>query len=237
MSERLAVSDSQRYLGQIFSLNPLEQAAEILSLRRSFLRIPRPADRLTPEAEGLTDPAALSEQRERTRQQLKKIQSEFWQLSHESLASLLDGVSQTTLPEFRPLIHRLKIVASCRSEFQKLLVRKDTDTHLVSAFRAAVTLSPDKATGARERLIYGINSTERLKKAKSTVRLIQTEYPILFKLEQDWFNTILKSKLKKGEVITTPFASREFSFDFGGYGWVFAVIFATFLRILFGILT
>jgi hypothetical protein len=227
---------ARQYLEQVLAFNPGQHSAELLALRRSFLRLPRLADRLAFRASTEVGPVESRLKREKALAQLRKIQADFWQLSHEALISQLDGMQRFQTPEFRAVTTRLRIVASCRQEFGQLLARKDTDRHLVSAFRSAVTLSPDQATGARERFLYSLDSPERLKRVKATVRLIQTKYPLLYDLEKDWFRTITSYKLKQDPQFVSVLSGLGSLVDLGGYGRILGMMILFFLWMLITIL-
>lgn len=231
MTEQRQQTQIQNYLKQVFSLNPVYASAQLLELRRKSFRRELPADRRSVAVQSVPDLEQKAVMREQISLQLKRIQSEFWTLPHKELSARLDSVKVAAFPEFRTLITRLKIVAACRSEFQKLLASKGNDIHLVSAFQSAVILPPDKATGARERFLRSLTSAERIKRVKATAKLIQSQYPVLFNLEKDWFTTILKHKrLPSREKVTGE--SGFLGSNLEGFEWVIAVLLFILIRVL-----
>jgi hypothetical protein len=224
---KLAVT---QYLSAMFALNPVYASADILARRRTALKLQVARDRVDKTPQVQIDPQNLAAKREQLSNLIKTLQAEFWTMPQETLVAQLDTVNLRQFPDFRPLLTRLKIAAACRKEIQHLLARKDTDTHMVSAFRAAIILPPDKAAGSRERFLRSIETKEKMKLVTSTVKIIKHEYPILYDLEKDWFNNIQKMKSLPSREATPSFSG--WSINLEDYGWLIGIMAFIFIRAL-----
>ncbi len=229
----LSSNQQQDYLRDLLLLNPLYSAPDILDRRRKTFNLA--AANAVDAALEIAQTSDIATKREQIKQRLRRLQQEFWSIPHDQLSAQLNAVNVRAFPEFQPLLTRLKVAASCRKEIQQLLVRKDTDNHLVTAFRSAMTLPPDAAAAARERFLQSVETVERFQKVRQTVKIIQAEYPLLFKLENDWFNYILS--LKKPKSGLGSGGSRSgFSFEFlEGNEWLVWIGCFMLIRIIWAI--
>jgi hypothetical protein len=228
----LTPTEQQAYLRQVLMLNPLHSAATLLEQRRKIFKLASAVPAASVDA---VQTAALAGKREQIKLRIRRIQHEFWTMPQEQLAAQLNGINVHSFPDLQPALTRLKVAASCRKEIQALLQRKDTDNHLVTAFRSAMTLPPDLAAGSCERFLQSVDTLERFKKVHKTVKIIQTEYPLLYKLEHDWFAYILS--LKKPPTGKTEGVSVGFLSDiFEDNEWLVWIIGFLLVRLIFGII-
>jgi hypothetical protein len=181
---------ARRYLDQAFAMNPVWESARLLDLRRQTLGLSR-HDNSQVAALAYED-AQL--QREIVRRQVIAAQKEFWQLPIDQLQRSLSAIDVQDVPDFAPVVNRLKTAASCRGEFPKLAQLKGMDMGLFNAFKSSVVKPPADAARVKERFLQSIEDRKQLKQVQKAAKLIQREYPILYALEKDWFATLSKAK-------------------------------------------
>lgn len=209
----------QRYLDLVFRMNPVWQAVEVLDFRRKALGLKRH------DLDKGPSQADLGAQRNLVRRQIAHLQGEFWKLPLERLQHSLNAIDVQRVPEFGPVVSRLKTAADCRGEFPKLSQMPGMDLPLFNAFRSAAVLPPVEAGRVRDRFLRSIDDRKRMKAVQKAAKLIQTEYPALYALEQDWFATLTKMKRVTSSVsgLSTSSTSYEssgsFSFEIPWYGW------------------
>jgi hypothetical protein len=207
------------YLKSAMRLNPVWNSAELLELRRKQLDLRRLDTVQLPNLQ------EVGAKRDVVRKQIAQVQSEFWGLPLDQLQRALGAIDVKSVPEFAPVVTRLRTAAACRGEFPRLAQLPGMDLPLFNAFKSAVVLPPAEAGRVRDRFVRSIQDKKRLKEVQKAAKLVQSKYPILFALERDWFATI--SKLKG----TSQIASREvdsggggFSFEMPWFGWWFLCI-------------
>jgi hypothetical protein len=126
---------------------------------------------------------------------LNRIQAQFWQMPQPMLLQQLASINTAQLPELVPVLDRLKTVANCRSEFPKLAQEPWMVGPLFHAFKTAVVLPQAEAGIVRERFTGSIPSRKELGAIRTAVAKIEQSYPVLFALERNFFQTLLKLEL------------------------------------------
>ena len=185
-------STRHRYLRRMFQLNPMWQATEVIDLRSRALKIER-LDRAHSNGDRM-DVQAL---RQAAKRQVADLQAEFWKMPLGDLKRQLEAIDVRQLPDLAPVVGRLRTVASCRGEFPRLAQEDWMDLKLLNAFRAAAVLPPTEAGYAREAFLARVHDKKDLRRIQYAARKIQSEYPVLFALEHDWFKTLSKHKLHR----------------------------------------
>ena len=209
-------TSAKKYLQRTFALNPVWRAEDIVSLRSRSLRIPR-KDAISRKEETGVDVARL---REAAKRQIGEIQSQFWKLPIDQLKRHLENMDVKKLPELAPVVKRLRTAAACRGEFPRLLQEPWMGRKLFEAFKAAAVLPPSEAGFVRERFMARITSKGQLKKIKAAVSKIESNYPVLYALERDWFTTLKKHKfVSSGSVYEEEYGGGGWSLDLSGFGW------------------
>lgn len=222
-----------RYLTRVLQINPLENPQQVLDLRRRALGLTRVAgDRGQPRQ--AVDPQ-LEEKRQAMRGQVQRLQSDFWTMPLDRLRANLDALDARLAPELRPTIARLRTVATCRSEFPRLATVKNADLALVRAFKLAVVKPAAEAGPMRERFLNTIKDRKRLQHAQRMTRVIRDQYPILFQLEKDWFETILKMKRPRAVDPVSDWDGDGGGFSFN-LSWTAIILVILFVRLLIRVL-
>ena len=229
-----ADSSTQRYLRSVFQLNPVWKAESVIALRSRALKIAR-LDNKTEVEEGQGDVTVL---REAAKTQIATIQSQFWKMPLDQLKRQLEGVDVKRLPDLTPVVRRLRTAAACRAEFPRLLQEKWMGRRLLDAFKAAVVLPPSEAGFVRERFLARITDKQQLKKIKNAVQRIESDYPVLYALERDWFETLKKFKILHYEVgdAYEGGGSGGIDFDFSALTWPVVIGLFIVLRVILRIL-
>ena len=185
-----------KYLRHAFAMNPMWQAKEVLQLRRKALGLSRAAgdDRTEDEAERRAKSQAI-------RQHIRQLQNHFWTMPLDQLQRSLREIDVQKMPELTPVVRRLRTAAACRGEFPKLAAAKGMDLPLFNAFRKIVVLPPSEAGYIREQFIQSLGDRNRVKDVRRAIRIIDSDYSILYGLERDWFATLqgLKRPRAAGE--------------------------------------
>lgn len=207
-----AISDLQaRYLKRALQLNPVWRAADVIELRSRALGLAR-LDR--PQSE--VDSVDVARLRQAAKEQIAHVQTNFWKIPLESLKRTLEFIDVQRLPELAPVVNRLRTAAACRGEFPRLSQAAWMDSALFEAFKTAVVLPPADAGAVRERFLNRIEDKRQLKRIKTAVSRIESEYPILFALERDWFHTLKNYKLHRAPVMDGASGA---SFEMPEIGW------------------
>ncbi len=216
----------RKYLTRAFELNPCWRAGELIDLRARALKLRR-----LDQMESKHDPEALSKLRSGAKQQIARLQAEFWKLPMNELKHQLESLDVRSLPDLAAVVKRLKIVAACRGEFPKLSQESWMDRELFQAFKNAIVMPPAEAGYARERFLARIKDKRQLSRVKAAVRRLQTEFPVLFALESDWFATVAKYKLHRASAGNED-NSGQGGFELPGIGWPAWLIIFVILRVL-----
>ncbi|MDX1925053.1 MAG: hypothetical protein SFV81_00965 [Pirellulaceae bacterium] len=156
--------------------------------------------------------------RQAAKGQIAILQREFWKLPLPDLKRQLESLDIRKLPELAPVVNRLRTAAACRGEFPRLMQESWMDSKLFEAFKTAVVLPPVDAGMVRERFLSRVTDKNHLKKLQTAVKKIESEFPVLYALEADWFQTLKGFKIQKLE---SEFGGGggSVAFDWSGMGW------------------
>ena len=222
-----------RYLSRMLKANPLEEAPAVLAMRRKALGIKSAAPETAVKREGTSE-----RMRDAVREQVRKIQETFWEAPIEPLKNQLTAINIKDFPELRPTLTRLRTLAACRPQFAALTQEKYVDMPLFRAFKTAVVLPAAEAGPVRERFFQRIKDKNHLKAIKKMIRGIKKDHEILYQLERDWFESLMKMKAPKRVASAGP-AEPEYVFDNddeGGFSWVFWVIVVIIIRVVVAVM-
>ncbi|MCA9128101.1 MAG: hypothetical protein KDB22_13495 [Planctomycetales bacterium] len=220
----------RNYLQRAFSMNPVWQAANLIDLRSRAVR----SQRLDAQQADV-DLERVARLRQRARKQISQIQTEFWKQPLDQLLKQVDSVGVDQLPELLPTLNRLRNAARCRADFPKMAQAPWMDMQLFNAFKEAVVLPPSEAGQVKERFLSRIRSRAKLKRIQKAAAMMATEFPVLYAMEQDWFTTLKKTKLRQSsdEYSGSTFES---SFDWAELSWptwiVIMIVIRALLRLL-----
>ncbi len=229
-NENPGANASERYLQLAFQMNPMWQATQLVDLRARALRLKRLDAGQTTEQQ--SDIASL---RHSAKKQIAEIQESFWKMPLESLKRRLEVIDVRRLPELAPVVGRLRTAAACRAAFPKLSQESWMDNKLFNAFKSAVVLPPTEAGYARESFMARIRDQSHLKKIRQSVRKLEQEYPLLYSLEHDWFQTLTKHKLR--HVSVDGATSSGVSFSLLEMGWPMWLLIFIAVRVLIRLMT
>lgn len=202
------------YLKQVNQFNPMFQSAELVELRANQFQIVRQDQ---PKSSELTGDD-LQQLRDSYKKFLNRIQAQFWQLPQPSLVQQLGTIDSSRLPELVPVLDRLKTVANCRSEFPKLAQEPWMIGPLFHAFKTAVVLPQAEAGVVRERFTSSIPHRRELAAIRYAVKNIEQYYPVLFALERNFFQTLLKLELPANRAASLQPPTQQTS-TWPGLGW------------------
>lgn len=183
------------------------------------------------KAESKAELVDVSKLRQAAKNQIAAIQREFWKLPLADLKRQLESLDVRKLPELAPVVNRLRTAAACRGEFPRLSQESWMDGKLFEAFKTAVVLPPVEAGAVRERYLNRIADKVHLKKVQSAVKKIETDFPVLYALERDWFQTLKGFKIRKPESEYES-ADDSIDFDWSGMGWPAWLVIFVVIRIL-----
>lgn len=229
-AKRKAQKRQVQYLQRMFAMHPMWQATQMLELRRKALGIKTVAK----SANSAEDTAKLAELRARTKAKIKSIQKEFWKMPLDQLKRNLEKLPVQRVPEFQPVVTRLRTAAACRAQFPALTQSKSMDMDLFRAFKSAVVLPPAEAGYQREKFLQKIRDKKHLKQVQKAVKHIRSDHDVLYELEKDWFETILTLK-KPGaarRVDRDSYQSTSSSFELPEMGWGTWIAIAFILRLV-----
>jgi hypothetical protein len=211
------------YLRLVADLNPIWRSSELVDLRAQQFNIPR-MDRSKSFVDSTGD---LQQLRDAYKEFLGRIQAQFWQMPQPMLLQQLASINTARLPELVPVLDRLKTVANCRSEFPKLAQEPWMVGPLFHTFKTAVVLPQAEAGIVRERFTGSIPSRKELGAIRNAVAKIEQSYPVLFALERNFFQTLLKLELNPHRPLAQQYES-----NWPRYVWISIVIGFLILRVL-----
>jgi hypothetical protein len=217
--------EARQYFSRMLQMNPLSDPAGVLALRRTALGLPAAVR----EEQG-GSLMASAEQRAAALAELDRLRREFWTLPLEQLQRALEAINVKRLPDLRPLVTRLRTVAACRGEFPRLAASAGNCLPLFHAFKTAVVLPPGEAGPHKDQFIRTVRDRQQIKAVRQLVERIRSDYPVLFQLEKDWFETLLKLKPRQVKTESMTFSTGESEWGSFGPVAVFAAIIL--LRIL-----
>ena len=188
------MSDSResRYLENVLALDPQDDAAQILQLRREFVQ---PAEVVMAEI-AYDDGTTL---RARMQRRINELRQEFWRLDDAALQSRLEVIERAAGPETAIAAARLREVAQQRHDLQKLRNHHWSDDRFVDILMQIVIATPAEANRLREREyrwmrppVDGGRYESARRAIQGTTRLIREQYPAVFGLEETWLTEVLE---------------------------------------------
>lgn len=222
--------DWSSYLQQVLAMNPVWQADEILSHRRTTFALPcnapdNPAHRKADQEHSIgAGDRVTAAQYDQLRNRLVQVQRSFFQMTEQQLDQFFQEVPETKYPEFAATLQRLKATRSQRSVLEQLYEQPDLDKELIKTLGLTLVQPRSQAGYFRERYIQSLRNRSATKRAKKTAIEIRDKHPQLFEMQSDWLTTILNQKRHSGHGFGNP-SQGELSLKNGGI-ILFLVIFA-----------
>jgi hypothetical protein len=210
--------EARRYFRRMLEMNPLYDPSGVLALRRKSLGLTAAV------REEAFSAAATGQQRAAVLEELDRLRREFWTLPLDQLQKSLESINVKRLPDLRPLVNRLRMVAACRGEFPRLASSMTGCLPLVHAFKSAVVLPPAEAGMHKEQFIRSVKDKRQVKQVKQAAQKIKSEFPLLYDLEKDWFETLMKLKARYATESAFSNAGGSIEWESLGPGVVFAII-------------
>jgi hypothetical protein len=177
------------YIREMLELNPMWQAPQIIRRRHELWR-GYEAPVLAPNASLPVDTTADQRLRNRARQCLESLQTNFYQLPETKLWQFIGALESDRLPEYAATAARLRAVANVRGELIDTL-RETTDAKFAYSLQRALVSPPAESGTLREQYIESLISERRIAKAIEMVRRYVSVHPQIYELERDWFDTLL----------------------------------------------
>lgn len=209
----------REYLKGAFAFNPMWQSKEVLDLRRKTFGLSR-----VDGDDATEDVAARREKSHAVRQHLRQLQNHFWTMPLDQLQRSLLNIDVQQMPELAPVVKRLRTAAACRGEFPKLASVRGMDMALFNAFRRIVVLPPAEAGYIREQFIQSLYNRARVKDVRRAIRVIKTDYSILYGLERDFFSTLENLKRPRAVGQASQGGGGFELPEIGWFGWILIVI-------------
>ena len=185
-------SRASRYLQNVLALDPQDNAAGMLQLRRDFLEPAEIVMAETADDDGKTF-------RTRMQRRVNELRRHFWRLENEDLHRRLEMLERAATPETAIAAARLKEVARQRDDLRKLRVHHWSDDRFVDILMKILIAPPVEANRLREREYRWMRTpvdSGRYESARlaiqGTTRLIRAQYPAIFELEETWLTEILE---------------------------------------------
>lgn len=186
------------YLREMFELNPMWQASQILRRRREIWTgtsnpFNAAGTSVSPSASGISndaDDAVALRNQERVRSCLDTLQEQFYQLPDEKLSQYLRFVQSDKRPEIRAKVKRLSAIAELRNaliQFQ----RESTDAKFSYSLCQGLISPPAQAGALKEQYIESIIAEKRVSASCRMIRDFVSTHPEVYQLERDWFDLFL----------------------------------------------
>ena len=171
------------YLTRVARLNPSDQVAEIMTLRRAWLAgLPLPESASAkPEAPEL-DHDFLADR-------LNLLRTRFWSLDAAQIAQELDELRLDDFPDLRLAAMSLRTVASRLAGFRRLADHPHCFPEFLDLFHKLVLAAPRQAVGLRRELEstarrgMAYPSRRSPREFRRIARTIETEFPEVASLQ------------------------------------------------------
>ena len=235
MNTSAANSESRRvrYLTRVLKLNPVFQAGEIVELRNKYLGLKS----LTSTNQSDGDNEEFEERRAAAARIIERVREHFWQLPLDRLRGKLAGLKLNAFPDLKHAATRLTVLAANRDTLPSLVQHKDFDSSLFTALKTVLISSPREAVSVKEKFQKRLPDKQPRNQAVRMVRLLKSNVPEVYELEQDWLDSIIryrppKAAKSKGAKSAGGQNWTDFEFSFEGWGWVAWVVVVLGLRLL-----
>ncbi|REJ88464.1 MAG: hypothetical protein DWQ34_04670 [Planctomycetota bacterium] len=213
-----------RYLARALTLNPLAQSDELMRLRGRWLGFSGPE--ATQTSSTVDD---LQERREQAAGVIRVVRERFWTVELNALHRRLASLNLEAFPDLKYAVHRLQVTADHRRDFPALSQRPNFDPRLFAAMKKVLVAAPRDAAQVKQRFLQTLGDKHDRRRARKMVQLLRRDYPGLYRLEEDWFDSIVDYQPRK--------AAKEGSgesvfggFSFDGYGWLIWILILVVLR-------
>jgi len=194
------VSLAKAYVREMMDLNPMFDAATIMRRRRELWGV---AVGLSDSGAGAavkqmpaSDPEADARLRDRARQCLDVLQSQFYELPKEKLNQYLGVLESDRLPEYAATATRLRAAADCRDVLINALAETG-DPKFTYSLQHSVVSPPAKSGAVREQYIEAIIAERRVTPAIQMVHRFAIAHPDVRELQRDWFDVLLDPENRK----------------------------------------
>ncbi|MEM8865867.1 MAG: hypothetical protein AAGF31_10025 [Planctomycetota bacterium] len=178
------------YLTRTLQMNPLYEGDAIIALRSKALRLTKP----TKETAG----ADAANRRTQALNTLAEIREKCWSAPPEELLSRLDAIPTDHMPDVQAAAERLKVVAQNRAKLPELSQHKHFDGEFFSCLKQILAASPRETSVLREQVLASFRAGKLRKRGRRMIKLIEKELPELYRLEADWFASLLQQKTVAG---------------------------------------
>ncbi|HEX5470962.1 MAG TPA: hypothetical protein VFW73_03705 [Lacipirellulaceae bacterium] len=173
----------------LLQMNPVHQAAEIISLRSEGVELPNTIGR-TP----WLSVDALRANRRRLMEQIESIRSKFWGLSDDELNRALDAVDTPGFVDVQTAVARLRTVAAHRAQFNSLRKRFEYDSELLYVLNSIFIRSPKDTGLLREEVLSAFRKRSSRRRGQRVLQSLKAEIPAIYALEADWFAMLGRQK-------------------------------------------
>ena len=216
---------SVSYLTQAFALTRERRTAELLSLRRSFLRaagrLTSDPDEVVGKRQARSGPPNLD--RAAAREALENIQEQFWFLSHDETRTRLKAIDLTSYPELKEHAAKLLRVSALRDTLDELTFDEThtrTMSEFVELFRRIIVAPMREAAEYKNRFEaimlgdlgvwrepgiedFPVSREASLRHAKHIAHRLLKVYPSLAALEEEWLRSVTQLRNWRKEEVAS----------------------------------
>ncbi len=221
-----STEEVRSYLLKMIERPPISDADGIVEQRHQFLNVALYQPHLI---DGAIDGDGIKD----LQQRLEAVRTTFWQLPEGQLLELLSADEFRRVPELSMLADKLRRWAHLRPQFPLIAKRFGKKLALFEQLRQLVALPPVGAAGLQERILRQMQRGMS-KEYKSQVRILSSEFPQVYAMEQHWFEDILSfqrvgksaSLLTDEEIANQPgmYDPNEYEKPRGNSIWAFVII-------------
>lgn len=184
------------YLTRQLARNPIHESGDIVAERAKTFKLNADSKEPKPTAA----PAATADLRKRVREKLEKIRIACFGVEVEKALVSLDRLQLQDFPDLAVLAGRLRVILNSRKALPRLKVDKRFDSDFFSCYKKILSSSPREVTVLREQVLASFRHRKNRKRGQAMIRLLKTELPELYALEQEWLDSLLKAqKYQTGE--------------------------------------
>lgn len=209
------------YLQRALSLNPLNNAGEIITQRAYLLGLRKPEKFVSEEVK--------QRRRVRSREQIDELRKGFWTKPPAVLNKEVHGINVRDFPELQPAVNRIKLVSTFRVEFERLANHPDKHDNLFLALKRVIMVAPREAGKLKESYLRKVADGKDLKKIQKMVAVLKKEFPNIYNIERDWLLAVSKVK---GRYVAPESQNAGSSFEFEMPGWLIGILIFFGIRIL-----
>lgn len=208
--------ETNDYLKNVFSMDPMSQSDSILAARNRFLN---PSHESADTVRGRdttqqSSPTVLGEPRdsgpttghlanlslEQQKDEINDIRREFFRLSRDDVARRLDAIDLESLPGSKPFVERLQQLNDNRESLTDVFRQPALNKRLLATLKDSLLEDASRAGLIQETFMAWCATPQRKFSAAETALYIRDHHPALYEMQKDWLDSLRQSNKTENSV-------------------------------------